>query len=147
MKASTKALPEAKSAISNVKSLPNGAQYTWVNGSPVTQSGKRQVKVTYPDGSSDTVDVTVTYQNFRVWYNGLGVELRREDRGTSIETRQLLHCNWGWDGRGDGYFTAGLFAPQQAQSYDFPTLGTTDNHNYRFVVTQCTNTRPQHYPQ
>ncbi|WP_240403717.1 sialoglycan-binding domain-containing protein, partial [Lactobacillus iners] len=63
VKASTKALPEAKSAISNVKSLPNGAQYTWVNGSPVTQSGKRQVKVTYPDGSSDTVDVTVTYQD------------------------------------------------------------------------------------
>ena len=63
VKASTKALPEAKSAISNVKSLPNGAQYTWVNGSPVTQSGKRQVKVTYPDGSSDTVNVTVTYQD------------------------------------------------------------------------------------
>ena len=63
VKASAKALPEAKSAISNVKSLPNGAQYTWVNGSPVTQSGKRQVKVTYPDGSSDTVDVTVTYQD------------------------------------------------------------------------------------
>ncbi|MGX7415478.1 sialoglycan-binding domain-containing protein, partial [Aerococcus christensenii] len=63
VKASTKALPEAKSAISNVKSLPSGAQYTWVNGSPVTQSGKRQVKVTYPDGSSDTVDVTVTYQD------------------------------------------------------------------------------------
>jgi Rib/alpha/Esp surface antigen-like repeat protein len=61
VKASTKALPEAKSAISNVKSLTNGAQYTWVNGSPVTQSGKRQVKVTYPDGSSDTVNVTVTY--------------------------------------------------------------------------------------
>ncbi|MDK8131588.1 Rib/alpha-like domain-containing protein, partial [Lactobacillus iners] len=63
VKASTKALPEAKSAISNVKALPNGAQYTWVNGSPVTQSGKRQVKVTYPDGSSDTVDVIVTYQD------------------------------------------------------------------------------------
>lgn len=63
VKASTKALPEAKSAISNVKSLPNGAQYTWVNESPVTQSDKRQVKVTYPDGSSDTVDVTVTYQD------------------------------------------------------------------------------------
>ena len=120
---------------------------------PVIMTGFGSYTVVYGvnDANGWIVDgyqyVTVTYQNFRVWYNGLGVELRREDRGTSIETRQLLHCNWGWDGRGDGYFTTGLFAPQQAQSYDFPTLGTTDNHNYRFVVTQCTNTRPQHYPQ
>lgn len=87
--------------------------------------------------------ITNTYQTTRIWYSGLTDQMiRTENMGQSTEVRNLLHCNWGWDGRGDGYFTAGLFAPQQANSYDFPTLGTTDNHNYRYSVTQCINFSP-----
>lgn len=52
---------------------------------------------------------------------------------------KLLHINWGWDGRGDGYFLDGLFAPMQGDSYDFPTLGTTDDHHYRYTVKQLVN--------
>ena len=85
---------------------------------------------------------TTTYRNYRVWNNGLGDELRRENLGNSISSQQLLHCNWGWDGRGDGYFTAGLFAPQRANSYDWPTLTTTDDHHYRFEMIQTVNLRP-----
>ena len=88
-------------------------------------------------------DIFITYQYYRVWYNGLGEELRRENLGTSTSSQQLLHCNWGWDGRGDGYFTAGLFAPQKANSYDWPTLTTTDDHNYRFAMKQTINLRPE----
>lgn len=28
---------------------------------------------------------------------------------TSTQTRNLIHCNWGWSGYGDGYFAAGYF--------------------------------------
>lgn len=147
-------LPEFDYDIDGVQNYSLSAIYADLNKNrPVIMTGfnKSSATVGITEASGWIVDgyqnTNITYQHDRVWYNGLGVELRREDRGRSTETRQLLHCNWGWDGRGDGYFTPGLFAPQQAQSYDFPTLTTPDHRNYRFAVTQCTNIRPIYLPK
>lgn len=61
------AVPDAKTAISNTSSLPDGSKYTWAiapdTNTVGTQSGL--VKVTYPDGSVDYVPVNVTVKDNR----------------------------------------------------------------------------------
>ena len=96
------------------------------------------------DGYKDTY---CSYQLVRTWYNAQNEVIDMGYFPVVPTSTKLLHINWGWDGRGDGYFLDGLFAPMQGDSYDFPTLGTTDDHHYRYTVKQLVNYRRQHDPK
>ena len=96
------------------------------------------------DGYKDTYS---SYQLVRTWYNAQNEVIDMGYFPVVPTSTKLLHINWGWDGRGDGYFLDGLFAPMQGDSYDFPTLGTTDDHHYRYTVKQLVNYRRQHDPK
>ncbi|MBS5942332.1 MAG: YSIRK-type signal peptide-containing protein, partial [Finegoldia magna] len=54
--------PDAKSAISNANDLPDGTTFTWKSEPDVSSTGAKPatVVVTYPDGSSEEVEVPVT---------------------------------------------------------------------------------------
>ena len=57
--------PSADTAISNKDALPAGTQYSWQTTPDTNTVGDQPatVVVTYPDGSHDTVNVTVTVKN------------------------------------------------------------------------------------
>lgn len=57
-------VPAAADGIKNKSSLPTGSKYDWQTPPDVSKAGKATgvVKVTYPDGSSETVNVPVTVQ-------------------------------------------------------------------------------------
>ena len=40
------------------------------------------------------------------------------DRGVVKDSKTLIHCNWGWAGDCNGYFTSGVFRTQEAEMYD-----------------------------
>ncbi len=58
-------VPDASDGIKNKADLPNGTKYTWTNPDQVAQDVKKSgshtetITITYPDGSRDTVTVTV----------------------------------------------------------------------------------------
>ncbi|MDO4670597.1 MAG: Rib/alpha-like domain-containing protein [Aerococcus sp.] len=53
--------PVAADGITNKDQLPNGTQYDWVNPVDTTTPGDKpaQIKVTYPDGTTDNVSIKV----------------------------------------------------------------------------------------
>lgn len=59
------AVPDAKTAISNISSLPDGTKYTWAITPDTSTVGTQSVlvKVTYPDNSVDYVPVNVTVKD------------------------------------------------------------------------------------
>jgi len=38
--------------------------------------------------------------------------------GEVLESKTLVHCNWGWSGDNNGYFTSGVFHTGKAEMYD-----------------------------
>ena len=55
-------VPNAEASIGNVASLPTGTRYEWKGGAPATTTKGDQagtVVVTYPDGTSEEVSVTI----------------------------------------------------------------------------------------
>lgn len=60
-----KNLPDAKEAIKNNNALPEGTKFAWKDQSVFNQLGQRlgTVIVTYPDGTTDEVEVPVTVGN------------------------------------------------------------------------------------
>ena len=46
-------------------------------------------------------------------YDSNGNLLRGYYLGIENEYHDFVHCNWGWDGSGNGYFYSGVFAPKQ----------------------------------
>lgn len=48
------------------------------------------------------------------------------------ETRELVHCNWGWGGLGDGYFVPGYFrlSARQETEKNFDPNDTVQGDNF-----------------
>ena len=47
-----------------------------------------------------------------------------------VDKRQyLVHCNWGWGGCNNGYFSSGIFKTLSAVEFDFSNINTM-NENY-----------------
>lgn len=68
------------------------------------------------------------------YYRG-GVYRKTE---TTYETSTMVHCNFGWGGKNDGYFVSGIFdLDSRDVNLDKPSLGTSDeyyNGRIRIIV-------------
>ena len=84
------ATPDAGTSI-NKNGLPAGTTYTWVT-TPSTTTGPGEkagvVTVTYPDGSKDTVNVTVNVRKLSDEYNVTGTEIV-VNQGASVSNDDL----------------------------------------------------------
>ena len=56
-------------------------------------------------------------------YDSNGNFLRGYYLGIEYEYQDLMHCNWGWDASGNGYFHTGVFAPQRPVYPDWDNAG------------------------
>ncbi len=64
---------------------------------------------------------------------------------TTKETRDFIHCNFGWSGQCDGYYTSGVFDLTQGPTVRDTTLDTSSkttdveyyDHLYRVITYDC----------
>ena len=61
--------------------------------------------------------------------------------GTVKESQTLVHCNWGWGGSCNGYFTSGIFRTKDAATYDF-TSRNSENYNFWYAFNTITYDKP-----
>ena len=72
--------------------------------------------------------------------------IRREQVSDSdpehiINHQTLVHCNWGWHGICNGFFTSGIFKTREEFSYDFPEYND-ENENYWYGFNTITYDNP-----
>ncbi|MBY4796952.1 hypothetical protein K6V98_01030 [Collinsella sp. AGMB00827] len=125
--------PEARSAISNTVGLPDGTVYSWKNGDPDTsQEGTidATVVVTYPDTSTQEVDVKVKVANNKtdsqrylpkggMVNKGFGETVTKDDLAAAVTFEPALPEN---------YLIKGIALKDNAQ---IPTMG----QNNKVVLT------------
>lgn len=46
------------------------------------------------------------------------------------ENKELVHMNWGWNGRCNGYFDLGVYRTLQGYQYDYETPAPTADYNF-----------------
>ena len=64
-----------------------------------------------------------------IWVvDGVAIKRHRLAGFLSIPDRQYIHCNWGWDGDGNGYFILGAFETRYNLSTDYG-VGGFDAYN------------------
>ena len=54
------------------------------------------------------------------------------------EDNYLLHCNWGWDGSCNGYFSQHCLKPERAYEYDNPDEKQSRGHRYNWHLRVIT---------
>lgn len=62
--------------------------------------------------------------------------------GVVTESQTLIHCNWGWHGIANGYFTSGIFHTDEAVIPDNVKPGTEDR-DYWYAFNTITYDKPQ----
>ena len=60
--------------------------------------------------------------------------------GTISERQTLVHCNWGWNGNCNGYFTSGVFKTNEAKISD--GFGQTADNKYWHAFNTITYDNP-----
>lgn len=61
--------------------------------------------------------------------------------GSKSETREFVHCNWGWDGDYDGYFYPGIFSKNEPAPYSAGVqLQSQGGDNYKYFYRIITYT-------
>ncbi len=69
--------------------------------------------------------------------NGSGGYRYETTTHTSLETRELLHCNFGWAGSSNGYFISGIFNSLRPEFPDDPNGGRNGglyNIDYKLIT-------------
>lgn len=58
-------------------------------------------------------------------------------RGDVYASESYLHCNWGWGGKDDGYFLAGVFDTDLSYNFDYLTKSESDGDydSYYRIIT------------
>lgn len=64
------------------------------------------------------------------------------NKGNVLDSRTLVHCNWGWLGNCNGYFTSGVFRTQYAASYDFSQGNLADDNYMSLTFNTITYDKP-----
>ena len=64
------------------------------------------------------------------------------NKGTVKDSKTLVHCNWGWAGDCNGYFTSGVFHTQEAEMYD-AGLGSNEKYKYFCAFNTITYDNPR----
>lgn len=62
------------------------------------------------------------------------------NQGVISKRQTLVHCNWGWHGDCNGYFTSGVFRTQEAEISD--GLGQDSEENYWYAFNTITYENP-----
>lgn len=60
---------------------------------------------------------------------------------TDMETRVLLHCNWGWEGTNNGYFTPDVFNSSSPVVRD-NNLVNSGTSAYQYSIGNILNIHP-----
>ncbi|MDR3286833.1 MAG: C10 family peptidase, partial [Prevotellaceae bacterium] len=55
---------------------------------------------------------------------------------TYYEYQNLVHCNWGWSGYGNGYFVSGAFATRKISDSGSYSASTNYNYNNKIIITK-----------
>jgi len=64
--------------------------------------------------------------------------------GQVSKSQTLVHCNWGWKGYCNGYFTSGVFHTKEANSYDYSYADQNNaDENYWYAYNTITYDNPQ----
>lgn len=95
------------------------------------------------DGYKDIFKVNKIYNNF---YDANHNLIRQDYAGEhKFRETRWLHCNWGWGGSGNGYYSVGVFNTEYPQELD-PDCPPkeTDQRHYRFKLQLITNLRPKY---
>lgn len=64
------------------------------------------------------------------------------DKGTVSESQTLVHCNWGWHGKCNGYFTSGIFHTDEAVIPD-ESMPQTEKERYWRAFNTITYDNPR----
>lgn len=84
------------------------------------------------------------YANYRHWYDVDHNLKRTEFLGyDTITSKYWLHCNWGWDSRGDGYFLSEVFSPSTPEESDNLIPFDGKDGSYRYELKQLLGIKPQ----
>lgn len=63
--------------------------------------------------------------------------------GTVGESREFVHCNWGWNGNDDGYYYSGIFNTENPAPYKTPTTKSSEESNFKSFFRIITYEIPQ----
>lgn len=119
-------------------------------GSPVYTSGcaKREYVLGIPfdsKGHAWVVDGYIikkqevkVYQDGRVYQDGELPELL----DTYYHSASYLHCNWGWGGKCDGYYTPGVFNTIEGPVDPDRDYGNTGNYHFSYDLKIRVNIKP-----
>lgn len=103
---------------------------------PVLMNGK-QKKVAFVayDGHAWVVDgyTTLRYDCYTYTLD-LSTNSSTNRYVNTIYEHPLLHINWGWKGKNNGYFAAGCFDVRKAESYDTQKGSETFNYQYDLEI-------------
>lgn len=56
---------------------------------------------------------------------------------STVVERNWLHFNWGWDGVCNGYFSQGIYAPEEGEEYDDFYGSISANYGENVMILEC----------
>ena len=65
------------------------------------------------------------------------------NKGTVSKSQTLVHCNWGWLGVCNGYFTSGIFKTDESVMFDNLPVNHSKKEHYWYAFNTITYDKPQ----
>ena len=100
------------------------------DGNPVFISALKKLRLFhYPSGHSWVID-------------GYRIQELRDNYGSVYNERTLVHCNWGWGGSYNGYYSSGVFSLRSCVEDFIAPEGELDGDNYNWWFRIITYDNP-----